>query len=99
TFAENPEPTRSDCHAWSAHPLLGLLQIVAGVTSVEPGWRRARIAPRPGRLRRFRAVVPHPDGDLTVHLDNGRLRVDCPVPFGLVWADETRELQPGSHEF
>src|SRR4029077_1857694 len=38
TFAENPEPTRSDCHAWSAHPIVGFFQIVAGITSVAPGW-------------------------------------------------------------
>ena len=99
TFAENPEPTRSDCHAWSAHPILGFLQIVAGVTSVEEGWRKARIAPRPGRLRKFRAEIPHPDGGLSVVLESGRLHVECPVPFELVWADETQQLDPGKHKF
>jgi hypothetical protein len=99
TFAENPEPTRSDCHAWSAHPVLGFFQIVAGVTSVEEGWRRARIAPRPGRLLKFRAEVPHPDGPLSVVLESGRLHVECPVPFELVWADETRQLNAGKHKF
>src|SRR4029078_4709836 len=28
---ENPEPTRSDTHAWSAHPNYGLLATVLGV--------------------------------------------------------------------
>jgi hypothetical protein len=99
TFAENPEPTRSDCHAWSAHPILGFLQIVAGVTSLEQGWRKCRIAPRPGRLRAFRAEIPHPDGRLVVSLCDGHLEVDCPVPFELVWADATGELDPGEHRF
>lgn len=99
TFAENPEPTRSDCHAWSAHPILGFFQIVAGVTSVAEGWRKARIAPRPGRLRSFRAEIPHPDGPLVVHLREGRLSVECPVPFTLVWADEAREFPAGKHSF
>ena len=36
TWAEHPEPSRSDCHAWSAHPALDLLRVVAGI--------------RPGRL-------------------------------------------------
>src|SRR5262249_39980851 len=31
TWAESPEPTRSDSHAWSAHPNFDLLRIVAGV--------------------------------------------------------------------
>jgi hypothetical protein len=99
TFAENPEPTRSDCHAWSAHPILGLFQLVAGVTSVAEGWRRARIAPRPGRLRSFRAEIPHPDGPLVVRLEDGKLDVECPVPFELVWADATGDLAPGCHRF
>ena len=99
TFAENPEPTRSDCHAWSAHPILGFLQIVAGVTSVEEGWRKARIAPRPGRLQSFSATIPHPDGELSVSVSEGRLEVKCPVPATLVWGDEEREIEPGEHVF
>jgi alpha-L-rhamnosidase len=31
TWAENPEPTRSDCHAWSASPNYDLLTLVAGI--------------------------------------------------------------------
>jgi alpha-L-rhamnosidase len=99
TFAENPEPTRSDCHAWSAHPILGFFQIVAGVTSTAEGWRRCRIAPRPGRLRAFRAEIPHPDGPLVVSLQDGQLEVDCPVPYDLVWADATGGHEPGQHRF
>ena len=99
TFAENPEPTRSDCHAWSAHPILGFFQIVAGVTSIEQGWKRARIAPRPGRLRSFRAEIPHPDGPIVVALNDGHLNVECPVPFELVWADATGDLGAGQHRF
>ena len=99
TFAENPEPTRSDCHAWSAHPILGFLQIVAGVTSVEEGWKKARIAPRPGRLQSFSATVPHPDGELSVSVSEGRLEIKCPVPATLVWGDEEREIEPGEHVF
>lgn len=99
TFAENPEPTRSDCHAWSAHPILGFFQIVAGVTSASEGWHKARIAPRPGRLRAFRAEIPHPDGPLVVDLANGTLRIESPVPFTLKWADETADHAAGKHSF
>jgi alpha-L-rhamnosidase len=95
TFAENPEPTRSDCHAWSAHPILGFFQIVAGVTSVAPGWTKARIAPRPGRLRRFDARIAHPRGQLRVAYEDGRLEIDSPVPAELVWRGEQASLEPG----
>jgi alpha-L-rhamnosidase len=98
TFAENPEPTRSDCHAWSAHPILGFFQIVAGVTSTAINWRKARIAPRPGSLRRFDARIAHPDGELRVLYEEDRLIIDTPVPAELVWKGKTKKIKPGRFE-
>lgn len=99
TFAENPEPTRSDCHAWSAHPILGFFQIVAGITSIAPGWRKARIDPRPGSLKRFEAFIAHPAGDLRVKLEDGKLHIDSPVPFELRWKGKHGEQQAGRYTF
>lgn len=99
TFAENPEPTRSDCHAWSAHPVLGFFQIVAGVESAAPGWRAARIEPRPGPLRRFDARIAHPDGELRVTFDDGRLAIDSPVPYELVWQGRAEQRSAGCERF
>jgi len=98
TFAETPEPTRSDCHAWSAHPILGFFQIVAGVTSVSPGWKKARIMPHPGSLRRFDARIAHPDGELTVRYEDGKLSIDSPVPFELRWRGRKDEFPAGRAE-
>jgi len=98
TFAETPEPARSDCHAWSAHPILGFLQIVAGVTSIAPGWRAARIAPHPGSLRRFDARIAHPAGDLSVAWDGAQFEVNSPVPFDFHYRDQTQRLSPGRHQ-
>lgn len=98
TFAENPEPSRSDCHAWSAHPILGFFQVVAGVTSVAPAWTRARVEPNPGSLRRFDARIDHPDGELRVRFEDERLHIDTPVPTELAWLGREAVLQPGSHE-
>lgn len=97
TFAENPEPTRSDCHAWSAHPILGFFQIVAGVTSIDRGWSKAEIRPRPGSLRRFDARIAHPQGELRVAFDEGRLEIDSPVPFRLVWEGQREEFGAGTN--
>ena len=38
TFAEEPEPTRSDCHAWSASPNYYLLATVCGIVPASPGF-------------------------------------------------------------
>jgi hypothetical protein len=97
TFAENPEPTRSDCHAWSAHPILGFFQIVAGVTSTAPGWKKARIMPHPGSLKRFDAKIAHPDGELRVLFEKGKFEIDSPVPFEFRWLGKREKFQPGKH--
>ncbi len=97
TFAENPEPVRSDCHAWSAHPALGFFQIVAGVTSTAPAWKAARIAPKPGSLKRFDARIAHPDGELRVAYEGGKLTIDTPVPADLIWKGKTQRIKAGKH--
>ncbi|MBS1724896.1 MAG: family 78 glycoside hydrolase catalytic domain [Armatimonadetes bacterium] len=99
TFAEAPEPTRSDCHAWSAHPLLGFFQMVAGVTSAAHGWQRARIAPKPGKLRNFDAKLAHPDGDLTIRWDGASFTVESPVPYEFHWKGKAENHEPGKQKF
>ncbi len=78
TFAENPEPTRSDCHAWSASPLYEMLSLVAGVMPAEPGFKTVVIKPHPGNLTAFDATVPHPLGEIRVSLKNGQWEVSTP---------------------
>lgn len=92
TFVEHHEPTRSDCHAWSAHPILGFFERIAGITSTGPGWSRCRIAPSPEGLRSFRASIPHPKGEVIVDLKDGLLSVRCPVPYDLEWDGPWEEL-------
>jgi hypothetical protein len=65
---ENPEPTRSDTHAWAAHPNYGLLATVLGVRPASPGFRTVRIAPALGALRHAEGRVAHPRGDIDVTL-------------------------------
>ncbi|MEO8337351.1 MAG: alpha-L-rhamnosidase C-terminal domain-containing protein [bacterium] len=65
---EKPEPTRSDSHAWSAHPNYGLLATVLGVRPASPGFRTVRIAPALGPLTKAEGRVPHPRGDINVSL-------------------------------
>lgn len=68
TFAENPEPTRSDCHAWSSSPNYDFLTTILGVEPDAPGFASVRIEPHPGHLNRISGVVPHPQGDIRVEL-------------------------------
>jgi len=66
TWPETPGETRSDSHAWSAHPIYDLLTLVAGVEPASPGFRTVRIAPHLGDLKDLKASFPHPEGEIKV---------------------------------
>jgi len=106
TTPERPEPTRSDSHAWSAHPNYGLLATVVGVRPAAPGFSRIRIAPHLGSLRQAAGSIPHPDGRIDVALvrngENG-LTATVTLPAGITgvfeWRGALRELQDGMQVF
>jgi hypothetical protein len=79
TTPEKAEPTRSDCHAWSAHPALHMLQRIAGISSAAPGFAKAFVRPNPGALEWFEAACAHPLGEIRVAWRGGELSVDSPV--------------------
>jgi hypothetical protein len=102
TTPERPEPTRSDSHAWSAHPNYGLLATVLGIRPAEPGFRVVHIAPKLGSLRHAEGRVPHPYGNIDVELvRNGEsgLTATVTLPPGLgglfEWHGKQERLQGG----
>jgi alpha-L-rhamnosidase len=66
TWPEVPGNTRSDSHAWSAHPIYDLLTLVVGVEPASPGFATVRIAPHMGSLPSLTASFPHPQGEIKV---------------------------------
>lgn len=102
TTAETPEPTRSDSHAWSAHPNYHLLATLLGIRPAEPGFRSVVIEPALGRLKHASGRVPHPRGPIEVRLqragDTGLTgSVDLPsgVAGTFVWNGVSTPLKPG----
>jgi alpha-L-rhamnosidase len=68
TFAEEPDPTRSDCHAWSASPMYYFLSLICGIQPNEPGFKTVRIEPHLGRLNWIEGSMPHRLGTIKVSL-------------------------------
>ena len=62
TFAENPDPARSDCHAWSASPDYDFLATVTGLRPASPGFKTVEIEPALGKLTYIKGQLPHPAG-------------------------------------
>ena len=102
TWAEKPEPTRSDCHAWSAHPNFDLLATVAGIESAAPEFRQVEIHPHLGTLHELKATLPHPQGEIRVEyaLHGKSFTADIDLPEKLsgwfYWGGKRVALHGGS---
>lgn len=82
TTPEQPEPSRSDCHGWGAHPLFHFYASVLGIRPSEPGFRGITIHPQLGPLQFAKGILPHPDGDIAVefHKENSKVRGKITLP-------------------
>ncbi|HET6557500.1 MAG TPA: alpha-L-rhamnosidase C-terminal domain-containing protein [Prolixibacteraceae bacterium] len=68
TFAEKQDPTRSDCHAWSASPNYDFLATVAGIRPASPGFKTIGMEPALGELKFIKGQMPHPAGMIVFDL-------------------------------
>lgn len=102
TWAETPEPTRSDSHAWSAHPNFDLLRVVAGIRPGAPQFSEIVIEPHLGNLQSASAAMPHPKGLIEVSYSvasgggtSAKIRVPEGVPVRLIWKNRAYTLRSG----
>lgn len=102
TWAETPPPSRSDSHAWSAHPNYDLLTTVAGISPASPNFSSVRIEPRLGSLQRLKAAMPTPRGLVSVAIETGGTKPNALItlPDGLegtfVWKGKQHPLKAGT---
>jgi hypothetical protein len=102
TFSEEPEPSRSDCHAWSASPAYHLLSLVCGIQPAGPGFNKVKITPNPGSLEWLEGDMPHKFGVIHVKLKQSKTGVLSgliTLPKKLYgyyeWKGEKIKLKPG----
>jgi len=104
TWAEQPEPTRSDSHAWSSHTNFDFLRIVAGIRPKSPGFSSVIIEPHLGLLRNVASAVPTPMGMVEVNFVSktsgvsAEVKLPSNVEGELVWKGKTLNLHPGHQE-
>ncbi len=102
TWAESPEPTRSDSHAWSAHPNYDFLTIVAGIRPKDPGFATVSIEPHLGTLKHLSAALPIPKGlveaEYTLETSGVTARITLPagVHGELRWKGKASALHEGA---
>jgi hypothetical protein len=101
TWPETPGETRSDSHAWSAHPAYDLLTLVAGIETAAPGFAAVRVAPHLGELTSVSATFPHPQGQIDVQLQrsgsviHGSVTLPSGLSGTLLWKGKEQPLHPG----
>ena len=104
TTPEQPEPSRSDCHGWGAHPLYHYFASLLGIRPAAFGFERVEIAPQPGHLTHLSGEMVHPRGRIAADLrfENGRMTGSVSLPPGvsgtLRYGGQTTALQPGPQE-
>jgi hypothetical protein len=102
TLPEGPEPSRSDCHEWGAHPLYHLLGSVLGIQPAAPGFKKVVIKPQMGPLSSIQGEIPHPNGCIRVAVSssNQHLSATVELPEGITGQiyinGEIYELNPGT---
>ncbi len=101
---ESPEPTRSDCHAWGAHPLYHFFATLLGIRPASPGFQTVRITPCLHTLRNASGRMPHPRGEIAAdfRVDNGLLKGTIELPKGitgeLVCGEKSYALHDGTQK-
>jgi len=105
TFAERPEPSRSDCHGWSASPVYDLLATVCGIVPDHPGFKTVIIKPAMGNLQWIECKMPHPDGEIKVSLKKtgdrgveGEITLPAGITGSFIWQDKTIKLKSGNQK-
>lgn len=105
TTREQPEPSRSDCHAWGAHPIYHSYAAILGIRPASMGFREVVIQPALGPLTAVKATLPHPQGEIAVDLtqpEPGVLRGVITLPPGvtgrLILGDVVYPLRAGAQE-
>lgn len=106
TFPEHGIDSRSDCHAWSSHPMYDFLNVTCGVSSASPGFKKVQIEPQLGMLNFAESSIVHPSGSIYTKYkktDDGSLNCEIVLPKGitgtLIWGGETFSLRSGNNKY
>ena len=104
TTPEYPDPSRSDTHAWSAHPAYDLPTMIAGIRPGSPGFATVNIEPHLGDLDWVEASMPHPAGMIHVSYrrsgDSVKATIELPdgISGVVAWKGVHYDLHAGTQQ-
>jgi hypothetical protein len=101
TTPEQPEPSRSDCHGWGAHPLYHYFVTLLGLRPASFGFEQIEIAPMVGHMTSLAGDMVHPNGLIQADLqfENDCVQGEICLPANLTgtfrYAGKTQALESG----
>ncbi len=101
TTIEMYEPSRSDCHAWGAHPVYHYYANILGIKPASFGFEKVIIRPQLGSLEWARGEMIHPKGKIIaeVNRNGGKISLPNGISGELYWKDKSFLLQHGVNTF
>jgi alpha-L-rhamnosidase len=94
---------RSDCHAWGSSPNIEFFRILLGIDSDAPGFKKVKIEPHLGTLKKAYGKIPHPEGEIETDYkyENGKWKINIIIPGNVpgrfVWKGKSYPLKPGKN--
>lgn len=107
TWGEMTDPmrTRSDCHAWSAHPNIEFFRIMLGIDTDGANFDKVKIQPHLGDLKTASGSIPHPKGELSVKYqidEKGKIIAEITLPPSVsgrfIWKGKELPLKSGGNK-
>ncbi|HRE80660.1 MAG TPA: alpha-L-rhamnosidase C-terminal domain-containing protein [Opitutaceae bacterium] len=87
TWPERADPSRSDCHGWSAWMVYDFFAAVLGVTAGAPGWKHIRISPQISATEFAAGAFDCPTGRISVEwtkdVSGGTVGLQLTTPPGI----------------
>jgi hypothetical protein len=107
TWAEysDVQTTRSDCHAWASSPNIEFFRIVLGIDSYAPGFKKIRVEPHLGDLKKASGEIPHPQGKVSASyvLEGNKWKIKLDLPKNtsgvFIWKAKSYILKAGENLF
>lgn len=106
TFPEHGINSRSDCHAWSSHPMYDFLNITCGISSASQGFKKLRIEPQLGKFSIIEGQLHHPSGMISVKYtkqEDNKLKCIIEIPDKItgeiIWNGKSFPLNNGKNQY
>jgi hypothetical protein len=99
TTIEMPEPTRSDCHAWGAHPIYHTYASLLGIRPTDANFSRVQINPAVSSLEELSGTLVTPRGNIIASINGKVLDVSLPdgLPATIIFGKRTINVTGGNH--